>query len=292
MKILNKILKNSLGMSMMEMVVGGAVAGAAALGAASLMGGMSGSTRDAEMVIEKTQFASALGVYLNSNGGCGELTTKLGALSLDAQDLVLSQWKFRGQEWGLKSPPEKKWFSTKYKDDLILESLTAKLEIAPSAMQTVSINGEVLKKNLLRVRAVVQMEKRDYPHEYVIPVLLTPSLGLRFCGNDKSMAETCGSLGGTFDETTSECKLKETCQVQGSFTLLSCAPYVGNAPYCDTSKGDTTNNPVTGSPTCPGDSKPISTGGEVWTNSRSCGKKCTMDVSNTLGFFTCMHCPE
>ena len=97
MHLIDRILKNQFGMTMMEMVVAGGIAGAAAMGAASLMGGMSGSSRDAELVIEKTQFASSLGVYLNSTFGCTDLKTAVvsGAnFTIDDQEIKLDQWKY------------------------------------------------------------------------------------------------------------------------------------------------------------------------------------------------------
>ena len=284
-------------MSMAEMMVAGGVAGAAALGAASLMGGMGGSSRDAEMVVEKTQFASSLGVYLNTKFGCKDIQSAVpGTFTTDEQEMSLREWKYRAI-----SPWEKdKIFSDKFKDDLVLKSLTGKyttLTGVPTVSMSYVPDGsttevtEQLKKTMLKVRAVVVMNKREYPHEFNIPVLITSANQIRFCGDDKTIAETCGALGGKYDTSTGECKLKETCQIQGSWVELRCSPLVATFPNCDQSRGVNSMNPVTGIQMCPAPSVQVTTGGENWTIQTSCGKKCTVDVNNSLRYVTCMHCP-
>lgn len=303
MSLLRRFLKSQAGMTIAEMVVAGGIAGMAAMGAASLLGGMGGSNRDAELIIEKTQFASSLGVYLNSNFGCTELksATISGAnFSTTEQDIKLDKWKYRGVPLWKNATP----FSEKFEKVLLLKTITGKLETvgtpATVTMSYLDSSGvevtEQLTKSILKVRAVIEMNSRDYPHEFNIPVLLSPANDIRFCGDSRTMAETCGSLGGKFNTATGECKLKETCQVQGTFIELTCAPEVapstgGLSPYCDKSRGDDVVNPVTTRLECPAPSKPIATGGENWTISKNCGKKCTVDVNNSLGYYTCMYCP-
>ena len=75
MNIFRRLLKSQTGMTVAEMAVAGFIAAGAALGAATLMGKMGGSSKDADIVIERTQFASALNVYLNSGLGCTDLKT-------------------------------------------------------------------------------------------------------------------------------------------------------------------------------------------------------------------------
>ncbi len=285
-------------MTMTEMVVGGGIAAIAALGAASLLGGMSGGSKTAEMVIEKTQFASSLGVYLNTKFGCTDLQNSVtGTFTTTDQEMSLKEWKYRGI-----SPWEKdQIFSDKYKKDLYLKSFTGKFVSLDATLPSVTMSykpdgggpevTEKLTKTMLKVRAVVILNEREYPHEFNLPVMITAAKQIRFCGDNKTIAETCGSLGGKYDTTTEECKLKETCQVQGSFKVLTCSPLVSPLPYCDTSRGDNTNNQVTGLQTCPPPSVQISTGGENWTIQKDCGKKCTMDVNNSLRYVTCMYCP-
>ncbi len=298
MRLLDRFLKSQTGMTMTEMVVGGGIAAVAALGAASLLGGMSGGSRDAEMVIEKTQFASNLGVYLNTKFGCTDLQTAVPGTFTDTdQEMSLTKWKYR-----MISPWEKdKIFSDKYDKDLYLKSFTGKFISLDASLPTVTMSykpdgggaevTEQLTKTMLRVRAVVLMNEREYPHEFNIPVMINSAREIKFCGDNKTIAETCGSLGGKFDTDTGECKLKETCQIQGSFVVLTCSPNVNPQPYCDQSRGVNSNNPVTGFQTCPPPSVQVSMGGENWTIQKDCGKKCTIDVNNSLRYVTCMHCP-
>ena len=199
MHLIDRILKGQLGMTITEMVIATAIGGAAAMGAASLLGGIGGSSRDAELVIEKTQFASSLGVYLNSSFGCTELKSAVvsGAnFTEDDQDIKLDQWKYRGVPvW--KNDTR---FSDKFKDDLYLKKLTAKIVNigTPPTVTMTYMNDAVppvevteqLKKTLLKIRAVLVMNSREYPHEFNIPVLMTATNDLRFCGDNRTMAET------------------------------------------------------------------------------------------------------
>lgn len=283
------------------MMVGIGIAGAAAVGFASLMGSVGGSGNDAELIVEKTQFASSLGVYLNSQFGCNDLKTapiSSATFTGAEQDIKLDRWKYLGVgTW--KSETQ---FSEKLKDKVFLKKLTAILQTSPTppatSLPTVKLTyldasnatvTEDLNKTLLKITAVIEMKKRDYIHEFLIPVLVTAGNDLRFCGDNQTLAATCAALSGQFNPTTGECKLKETCQTMGSFIDLTCTPRVNGG--CDTSRGVGTPNPLTMSNTCPNPSQPVSTGADSWDDTPYCGKKCDDKRNNSLGYYTCLYCP-
>ncbi len=289
MNRLNRFLKSTAGFSMTELMVGAGLAGAAALGVASLMGSIGGNESDAELIVEKTQFASSLGVYLNSAFGCNDM--KAATLSASDQELSLNEWKFRGVPvWKNETQ-----FSDKLKNKLFLKTLSAKLDVATISPTTSTLtlsylNGggavtETLTKSILKVTAVLEMNKREYPHEFQIPVLQIGGQ-LRFCGDNQTLASTCASLEGVFDPLTGECRLKEACQTMGSYSIVTCSPKVnGTCSELDEM------NPLTGNKTCPYPSQPISTGAEIWNQAVPCGKKCEEQQNNSRGYFTCLYCP-
>ncbi len=287
-------------MTIMEMMVGLTIAGIGALGFASLMGSIGGTGNDAELIVEKTQFASSLGVYLNSSFGCNDLKSAPMTASFTGaeQEIKLDRWKYLGVgTW--KSETQ---FSEKLKDKVYLKKLTAILQTTPippaTALPTVNLTylnaanatvTENLNKTLLKVRAVIEMKKREYIHEFLIPVLMTSSNDLRFCGDNQTLAATCAALSGQYNPVTGECKLKETCQTMGSYIDLTCTPRVNGG--CDISRGIGTVNPLTSGNSCPFPSQPVSTGADSWDDSPYCGKKCDDKRNNSLGYYSCLYCP-
>ncbi len=73
MRFLKKLFFNQTGMTVAEMTLTVGLVGVAAAGVSALMGSMSGSGKDAERIIERTELGSAMGVFLNSARGCYNL---------------------------------------------------------------------------------------------------------------------------------------------------------------------------------------------------------------------------
>lgn len=297
MKFLKDLLKSQTGMTLAEMAVAGAVAGIAALGAASLMGTMGGSTRDAEVVIAKTQFSSALGNYLYSGLGCEDLkvASELGNNGYDEKvsAIVLEKWKYEGVskfQGGVPIGPNKK------NPLFTIQGLEASIQKqcpGTKCLDEVTLNGKVLLKTTLKVYATLQIEGRDTVQEYAIPVLADQSNNhsIEFCGDEKTMAETCAALKGTWDPTNSFCKFNETCTAHGAYQTLRCSPMFASGVCPDLSRGTSQPNPVTGNQGCPIGTTAISTGADNWNVTKKCGKKCTTEINHTLGYFTCLKCP-
>lgn len=302
MKAILQIFKNQLGMSMMEITVAAGVMGAAALGAGALMGKMGGSSREAEAIIEKTQFSSALNVYLNSGLGC----TELKSASMDSTkgykstpvEMKISLWKFDGFK-EFKTGTE-----LRYND---IKKMTATLQTPPVVtqvkMRMPDGSYKLLTKSILRVDVILSPvvkvipgkappEEKRYQHTYDLPVLVNSANQVEVCGGDRDLAETCTALQGTVKTTETGykvCSLDNNCQSYGSYSTLNCYPILSGYS-CDTSRGTSQVNPVTGNLGCPLGTSAVSTGADTWTVQVECGKKCTADVNNTIGFYTCLKC--
>lgn len=288
MKALAHILKSQLGMTLAEITVAGGLMGAAALGAAAIMGALGDTTKDAEIVVAKTQFMSALGSYLNSGNGCSDMKVATGSGSYGTSatntPMTLTKFKYEGKT-SFSAGTEMKYFTIK--------SLGGRLEWS-AGLPTVKMkcsDGVVrdLTKTYIRINSVITIKGRDVKQEFNVPVMVNASKGIEFCGEQNSDAETCVALNGTYDYATEKCKLKDTCGTYGSYTTLNCNPYYPDSG-CDTSHGTATNNPITGTAGCPVGTTSVSTGGDTWNSTVSCGKKCTADVNNNLGFYTCLKC--
>lgn len=302
MKSWLKILKSQAGLTMAEIVVAGGIMTAAGLGVASLMGQMGGSSKDAEAIIEKTQFLSAMILYANSGLGCNEL--KMAPVGANKAFGVDTPLRFSNWRWGGVKEFQA---GTKLKY-VTIKSLTATLNTDPSA-STVKMtypdgSTKDLKKTFLRLKTVVESKQRDYPHFYDLPVLVDSNNVLEFCGgSEKNMAETCTALNGEFDPATGACKFEESCSAYGSYVTLNCYPVENNSTCEAMNAAGGMNgqrpliegarnvpNPLTGFQNCPGDSTAVPTGADTWNLKVSCGKKCEAEVNFSQGYFTCLKC--
>lgn len=292
-------------MNMLELGMALGLAGVAAVGVASLMGSMSGSTKDAEMVIEKTKFASSLGVFLNSNGGCKALQGSVPPGTESEYQLVPytdeagrpKEFDFEGFK-GIRSDTPLRYNTVR--------SLRAQMVEVPGIAPINLDDGKILKKAVITVKLVVTKKSGElnpaqrfaaeakFPqskYEYSIPVMMDQaSRAIQFCGDGTSLAEACSALKGEFSVADGQCKLPKTCESFGSYAIINCAPKFASVSCNDTSRGTPFPNPVTGAYSCPLGSSAISTGGQSWFRNIDCGKKCQARVNFSIGYFSCLKC--
>ncbi len=312
MRILRKLIRNSLGMNMMEMVVAGSLAGAAAMGVASLMKSMGGSTREAEIVIERTEFGSALGVFLNSANGC--YAFKQGAVIPDTEGPYVTpdwenppgtvkQFKFDGFK-NFATNMDLRYNNIKY-------LVASKIDVPGVNPLTLNLEGTVktLKKAVVKVRlgvtdksrnrnpALKRAEEDSFPEtrfEYNVPVLVnTADNRIEICGDNSTLAEACFVLKGTFSTDTGKCDLPVQCESFGSFAKIDCAPKLKYDRNCSYNAGRIpVLNPVTNAYSCPAGTTVVSTGGDTWYRDIDCGKKCTARINYSLGYYSCLKCAD
>lgn len=292
--------KAQSGFTLIETVVAAGLFGIAALGVGSLLGTMRTTENLAYDKIAKTEFLSAMSVYLHSNLGCDDLK----ALSVASPfvpetvfPLQLSNWKFQGISV-MQSGVEFKEFKVE-----TLEASMPSMTTLPTVTMTYSDGSEKqLKKTLITIKAKLVQNEKPTVSEFNIPVMIN-SLNnqLEFCGDRRSLAETCTAVGGKFQPTPPKCILKDNCTYYGSFTLFDCMPkFANNACYSNSNAlggievspdlYDTIND-HTGIQGCPLGTTPLATGADVWVYTRSCGKKCEVDINNIRSYHTCVKCP-
>ena len=310
MRILRSIIRNSLGMSMMEMVIAGGLAGAAAMGVASLMKSMGGSNKEAEIVIERTEFGSALGVFLNSSNGC--FAFKQGSPISDAEspyttaDWVNSEGKTKEFKFdGFKSFASN--VDLRYNNIKSLVASRADIPGVNPLTLKLGPDTKTLKKAIIKVKLVVtdKSSERDparkraaedqFPEtrfEYNVPVMVDVSTNaVEICGDNSTLAEACFILKGVFDTDSGKCQIQEQCQSLGSYSVIDCAPRISQANNCAGTDGRfAAVNPVTNGYNCPAGSQAISTGGDTWFRDVNCGKKCTARINYSMGYYSCLKC--
>lgn len=301
---LQKILRSNLGFSMVEISVAMGLLGLASLAVMNLSDQVNTSTRTAEMMLSKSQFASALGGYLYSAKACNEMKGMSG-FSTTPKEIVLDDWEVAGigatQAEMMKGIGAGKKFK-----NFELRSLRAVMEMGGS-LPIVNIaqpNGAPSiphTKTFLNVTAVLavahkgpktpEADKRTYEYFFNIPVLAKAGGVIGACSEEKSIQETCASMKGIYDEATKQCNLERTCMLQGAYQEKYCSH--GSPQVCNSSGGATTNNPYTTAPSCPSGSQRIQTGTKTWSHLGTCsGKKCDPPtLTATLAYYSCLKCP-
>jgi type II secretory pathway pseudopilin PulG len=283
MKELDKVIRNEWGISLVEVLMALGLLGIAAMGIASLMSNIMGSSKRSEVVAAKTQFVSALGTHLYSKKGCEELLGK--TFTPAEQDFVLDSWVYQ------------KFSNIQKNSDLghfKVKELTARMNdtSALPTVKTTYADGSTkdLKKTHVSISLKVQVSEKTHRHVYKVPVLVDSLNKIEFCDDEQSSSEICTALNGTFDPVTKLCSLNEVCASYGSYVTLTCFPKL-NGMDCDTSRGSAHLNPVTGSFGCPVGTVATATGADTWNTQFNCGKKCTAEINQTMGYFTCLKCP-
>lgn len=297
----HKLLSN-LGFSMVEVTVAMGLLGLATLAVMNLTDNVTTASRRAETLLNKSQFASALGSYMYSSSACEEIQA-MGAFNATPKPIVLNNWKVAGHDENNGIPEMIKGIGSgkKFKN-FELKSLTATMDMTSPGLAQVPMNGGTYTKTFLNVMAQIEVKqnqktedndpkgKRQYDYFFNVPVLASSTGVVTYCAEEKSIRETCASMGGTYDETAKKCKMDDTCSIQGTFRILTC-----DYSTCDGAEGPTQGNPVNGNAaSCPSSSTQIQTGYKAWTTQAPCnGKKCTpIDVHNVMNWYSCLKCPN
>lgn len=291
---LQKIFRSNSGFSMVEISVAMGLLGLASLAVMNLSDQVNTSTKRAESMLSKSQFASSLGGYLYSAAACGEMKG-MSAFSATHSPIVLNEWKIAGFNDGemMKNIGSGKEFR-----NFKLKTLTGAMDT--TGMPTVDIDGVTHSRTFLNIRAEVEVRvnhkvaatdpaaRRSYEYFFNVPVLAAGGV-VKYCNEEKTIQETCIAMKGKFEN--GKCELEKTCNVQGTYATLSCNPSAGQV--CSTSGGSPQANPVTGSASCPAGIGAIQTGTKTWSHLGTCsGKKCDRPtVYDTLSYFACLDCP-
>jgi type II secretory pathway pseudopilin PulG len=289
-----RLIRSQAGMSLVEMGLTMGLMGVAGMGLASLAGNMGAYAVRSEAIVAKTQFTSALNSYLNSSLGCNDLKVARiggGGYTTDPAPISLTQWNYLGLpdiRGGVDPETGRKLTAFRY---FVLETFDAFIPDLAGAPQVSAFvaNGvpEQLYQSNVNVRVSITIGKKPYKHLFNVPVLVNSSGVIRFCSDEKAVAETCASLRGSYNLNSGQCDLDQACLIRGTYATLTC-----NNPPCDTRMGGARGNEFTGGASCPAESNPVLTHSTSWTSTRSCGKKCTATVANSMQWFSCMNCPS
>lgn len=295
--LLKKVLKSQLGASLVEIAMTAGLLGLAGLGVMTLADSVSNTGKKSQGLVARTQFTSALGAYLISSQGCDDLKlAKDGGpvYSNTPEDIALTKWNYmglkviRGGTDGAGAP----W--TRF-PTMKLQGLKAYLQPSIVGGRVTSLIEDGSKVELMRSNLVVQAEIKvgdsSYNHLFNLPVLVGASSNisnhLKYCSDERSIAEACAAMRGVYNPQTRKCDLDQGCTFKDTYNVLTC-----RNPPCDTRLGNTKVNKYTGDTRCPAGSQALSTHVSNWITKRKTGKKTTINVQNRMEWYSCMSCPS
>jgi hypothetical protein len=264
--------------------------GLGALGAASLSGNMATGSKKIQGVVAQNNFATSLNAYLYSNMGCQDLKL-LGTLNTTPKDVVLTQWNYQGItkfEGGYDSNNQKKTPTRGFD----IEKLQAYLESDANPASITDTSGRPLVKSILKFKASLKVGKMAKEFVYNVPVLVDSGT-VKYCSDEKNLAETCAAAQGVYNPATQQCDLGSGCKIKDTYNQLTCnaTSHAGHAYQCSPIFGQSKVNMYTGDFSCPSPSVPNQTQSTTWVSQVDCGKKCTQSISNTMVWTVCMECP-
>jgi type II secretory pathway pseudopilin PulG len=299
MKLL-KNLRSQSGFSMVEISVAMGLLGLATLAVMNLTDNVTSSSKRAETLLSKSQFASALGTYMYSAQACNEMKgASWPSFDNNPKPIEINDWKVLG----IKEDPNnvRGIYTGKEFKNFKIKKFEGKMDTTSANIASVVINGVTYKKTFLNVNTEIEVSqnakveegnnsgKRTYNYFFNVPVLATAAGKVAFCAEEKGIQETCAAMKGVYNPTTKLCDLEKTCKIQGTYRVLSCDV----AGYCSGAEGQSQGNPMAnGGYGCPS-GMGMQTGYKVWTSQAPCsGKKCTpITVTNTMSWFSCLDCP-
>jgi type II secretory pathway pseudopilin PulG len=259
-----------MGFSLAEVMVAAGLIGIVALGAINLSSQMMTVQKRGKNFLSRNDFMSSFSRYLYSGNGCFNGT---------ASTVDLPAWKYLGAS-GLSEGDKA--------ENITITNFKATQNLA-SSLPRVQVGSDNLIKTSLEIAISLVQEGRTTNHFYTLPVLSLPSGEVKLCNESKDAAQVCNAMLGNYDSSTNSCIVSNSCLLKGTYKTLSCTPT--HATGCSMDYGDNVANQYTGATSCPTGSIPSQTGIINWNHSVSCGKKCTITISNTATWFTCLECP-
>jgi hypothetical protein len=274
----NFILRSESGFTIMEITIGAALMGIVLLGGMQLFSQVNNVKKRGENFLKRSDFNAAFTQFVGSGKGCSELIGH--TIGSTFADIEISNWSYLGAS-SIKA--------TDMIDGIKVVSLAARQSLA-SDLPTVKIAADILKKTMVEVKIVLKQKGVEKTHYYNIPVLSLASGEVKLCSSNKSVAQICNTMLGTYDATTNNCIVANSCQLRGTYKTLTCTPVPSDGSDCDLLYGLAESNIYTTVESCPTGSVPTVTGLTNWNHSVSCGKKCSQTITNTVTWFSCLEC--
>lgn len=289
------------GFSLVEILVSVALISVIAFGSFSLMKMEVKTEKSQEKNTDTRIFISGLSRYFNSGMGCQELV----GVTLDNAfgNFVINNYD---------------GFGTKDGGVGVSEPITAGFNVLENYSQVASVQFrrkpgtpsidkfvEGVAKKEQTIQISIQIREADRGAKLVaagdgslkryffeFPVITDTADVLESCSVGMTPEEICDSLRLAYDPNDGICRAVggSSCVFRGSYIDVSCAPG-GYACAPSFGGGTVVDNPFTGGQSCPANSSRVKTGNYSSSRNVSCGKKCTVTVTTTEEYYSCLDCP-
>jgi type II secretory pathway pseudopilin PulG len=272
-------INTNKGFSLAELMVSAGLLGGLALVVMTLGDQFNTTKKRGENLVKIVDLSNALNRFVYSSQGCNEFIGKV--ISNTPEDFTINSWNYLGAS---------RLAATDSIEGIRVLSMQARQSLDASLPRIRSGTRDLIKTSL-QLEIVLENEGREIKNFYHLPVLSRPSGRIESCDVMQTIADICNTLLGNFNPTTQRCELENTCLLRGTYKTLSCYSSNGSNQPCSEDYGLDENNIFTSDLTCPAGSTAAQTGIHAWNHTVSCGKKCTITVSNTATWFTCLECP-
>lgn len=282
MKLTERRLRQS-GFTLVEVMISSAILGVVALMIASVTSSVQQWQQTVIDRDEAAMFSASVGKLLRSNGLC--TTSLLNTVVPPAgAPAPFTLNNYNGYGFSGASPISS---GTSVGSKTRVSNLTiVDKGIAPA---TIKVAGTSLLQLMATITMNLQSKTgttyRDLaPVYFDIAVAVDPGTRqIKSCLTDATLDQACLILGSTFNPLTGVCNPTTQCFFEGAYTTATCTPggYGCAVPI---------NNPLTSAQSCPAGATASQTGESISTFTASCGKKCTVTVTQVIRFFICMKC--
>jgi prepilin-type N-terminal cleavage/methylation domain-containing protein len=296
------IFKNQKGFSLAEIMISMGLLGMVAFASMSLMDMETKTEKTIDKGAETMMFLSGIGKYIGTGPGCIELAGR--NLTGGWQVFTINNYDGYGSNDGNAGTAQAIGAGFEIIEDYTeLTSLHYRRKPGGFARDKF-IQGNAKRERILQIRLRVRTAQRganiaagnsvNKEYFFELPVLTGVGNVIESCTVGMSVDEVCSALQLVHDNLTGVCVANggSSCVYRGTYIDVTCAPggyaCTPSFPY---PAGTVRNNPFTGGQSCPANSVGVRTGTFSSSRSVSCGKKCSVTVTTTENYFTCLDCP-
>ncbi|MBX3041270.1 MAG: prepilin-type N-terminal cleavage/methylation domain-containing protein [Bdellovibrionaceae bacterium] len=284
-------IRNSRGITLVELIVSLGVMSLVSVGVASAIYGLMTSQKGIMNRIDAGEFTGALARSMTEKMSCSSYLNGT-PTPADWTPLTIPNYRGYGGSGGALGPGTVLG-GTAANPTMWVQNMQWRMKPGIPA-ETVVVDGEPKARTIMQVR--IELNTREAGRVSPLParevefvVLRNAANQVSDCEGTPSMEDACKALGTTYDPATASCLPgKEECIMRGTYINSYC----NSTPCQATSKSPPRTNEYTGNYTCPSGSNPVTTFDYTWTSNEQVGKKSFRQVQNTIKAYICLQCPE
>lgn len=284
------------GFTMAEVLVGLVILGVLSIGVGALVRTVMTHQQTFNAKDEVGEFVASFSRWITTNDGCETALRTKRFPGSDLEDLEVDGYQGYGMsdvmgagttlKSGFRISPQITLARLQWKDKGIAPAL-------------INMGTNTYERRTAHIEMEFQLAVGDAtPAERIrtmeVPLFIdppsTPGKIVRTCFTEMNSQNVCAALGYEATTPGGPClpKVNTSCRMAGTYKTLTCSPSgygCHNAVH-----PEPLENQLTGAASCPPGSVGSRTAIFKYPHTVSCGKKCTLTVTNTMEFHICMAC--